>query len=75
MIDNLRALFPEDISDETAYHCSNFLYELALAFESSYFAQIREYHKSNEDFRNEMIEQNSAQSSMNEEQDLVDSEF
>ena len=43
MITNLHDLFPEGISDETAYHLVNFAMDLALALESHYFGQIRQY--------------------------------
>lgn len=51
---NLRDLFPEDISDETAYHLGNFLYELALAFEAIHLGQIMRYNKSRTDVSNKM---------------------
>ena len=51
---NLRDLFPEDISDETAYHLGNFLYELALAFEAIHLGQIIRYNKSRAYVINEM---------------------
>jgi len=51
---NIRDLFPEDISDETAYHLGNFLYELALAFEAIHLGQIMRYNKSRADVSNEM---------------------
>jgi hypothetical protein len=54
MRNTLRDLFPEDISDETAYHLGNFLYELALAFETAYFGQIRRYNKSRANLAKEM---------------------
>ena len=71
MTDNLRELFPEELSDETAYHLSTFLYELALAFESIYLGQIMRYHKSRTDFRHEMVQQNKAQD-INAEKDPGD---
>ena len=43
MITNLHDLFPEGISDETAYHLVNFTMDLALALESHYFGQIRRF--------------------------------
>ena len=46
MHDNLLDLLPDNLSDETAYQLSNFFYELALAFESIYFAKIMRYQKS-----------------------------
>jgi len=69
MTDNLRDLFPEDISDETAYHLGNFLHELAQAFESIHLEQIRRYNKARIDFSNELMKQNSDQS-MNAEKEL-----
>lgn len=50
----LRDLFPEDISDETASHLGNFLFELASAFETAYFGQIRRYNKSRTNLAKEM---------------------
>ena len=67
MTDNLRDLFPEDLSDEAAYHIGNFLYELAQVFESIHLGQIRRYSKSIADFHNEMMEQNDQ--GMNAEKD------
>jgi len=58
MSNNLRDLFPEGISDETAYHIGNFLYELAQAFESAHFGQIRRYTKSMTDMGHKMMDQN-----------------
>ena len=74
MTDNLRDLLPEDLSDETAYHFGNFLYELALAFESIYLGRIIRYNKSRTDFKNELMQQNNAQS-INAEKHLLDPEF
>jgi len=74
MSDSLRDLFPEDISDETAYHLGNFLYELAQAFESIHLGQIRRYKKARIDFSNELMKQNSDQS-MNAEKELQDPPF
>ena len=42
----LHELFSEKISDEAAYHLVNFLYDLALAIESIYLAEIMRYGKS-----------------------------
>lgn len=33
-------LLPKDISDETAYHLTNFMVDLALAIENHYFDQL-----------------------------------
>lgn len=74
MIDNLRDLFPEGISDETAYHLGNFLYELAQAFESIHLGQIKRYNKSRIDVSSELMKQNSDQS-MNAEKELQDHPF
>jgi hypothetical protein len=71
MNDNLRDLFAEEISDETAYHLGNFLYELALAFESAHLGQIKRYNKSRIELYNELITQNSNQS-VNGEKELQD---
>jgi hypothetical protein len=43
MIDNLRALLPEEISDESAYHLVNFFINLTAELESCYFAQMRRH--------------------------------
>ena len=43
MIDNLRALLPEEISDESAYHLVNFFINLTVELESYYFAQMRRH--------------------------------
>ena len=53
-MDNLRDLFPQDISDEAAYHIGNFLYELAFAFDNAYYAEISRYYQSEIDFAEEM---------------------
>lgn len=37
-------LFPDGISDETASVLSEFLYELAAAWENRYLTQLRRYH-------------------------------
>lgn len=50
MITNLQGLFPEGISDETAYHLVNFAMDLALALESHYFGQIRRFTNDNMSF-------------------------
>jgi hypothetical protein len=71
MNDNLRDLLEEEISDETAYHLGNFLYELALAFESIYLGQIRRYKQSKIELNNELITQNSNQG-VGEEEGLQD---
>ena len=42
-IDNLRALLPEEISDESAYHLVNFFMNLATELEAYCFAQMRRY--------------------------------
>ena len=73
MINNLRDLFAEEISDETASHLGNFLYELALAFESSYFGQIKRYNTSVIKVHKELMNQNNNQAqSMSEEEELQD---
>lgn len=43
MIKNINAIFPDEISDETAHYLVNFFMDLALTFESHYFSQIRRY--------------------------------
>jgi len=42
---NIRELFPDDLSDETAYHLVNFFYDFALAFESMYLGKVLRYQK------------------------------
>lgn len=42
-INNLRALLPEEISDESAYNLVNFFIDLTAELESCYFAQMRRY--------------------------------
>ena len=42
-IDNLRALLPEEISDESAYHLVNFFTNLTTELETYYFAQMRRH--------------------------------
>lgn len=39
----LHDILPKEISDETAFHLTNFAMDLALAIESHYFTQIRRY--------------------------------
>jgi hypothetical protein len=41
----LSDLLPEALSDEGAYHLVNFMFELALAAESQYLAQLMRYSK------------------------------
>ena len=41
----LNDLLPEALSDEGAYHLVNFMFELALATESQYLAQLMRYSK------------------------------
>jgi len=36
-------IFPNDITDETAFALCNFFHELALACESHYYVQLRRY--------------------------------
>lgn len=67
MKDTLRDLFPEEISDETAYHIGNFLHELAFAFDGIYYRNIRRYHQSEIDFTNEMRRESQR---LNGEEDL-----
>lgn len=47
MIENINAILPEEISDETAHHLVNFFMDLALALESRYYSQIMRYAKDN----------------------------
>jgi hypothetical protein len=42
---HLHDLLPEEISDETAVHLTNFVMDLALAIESHYFTQIMRYRR------------------------------
>lgn len=69
MTNNLRDLFAEEISDETAYQLGNFLYALALAFESAHLGQIKQYKKSKTELHNELMDQNS-NPPMNTEKEL-----
>lgn len=39
----LHDILPKEISDETAFHLTNFVMDLALAIESHYFTQIIRY--------------------------------
>jgi hypothetical protein len=43
MIINLYDLFPEEVSDETAFHIVNIFMDITSALESRYFAQVRRY--------------------------------
>lgn len=43
---NYRTLFPDDISDEAAYHLIDFFYNLALHFESIHLGKALRYEKS-----------------------------
>jgi len=64
MIDKLRDLFLEDISDETAYHMAIFFYDLAVAFESANFEKIRRHDQCQTDLGHELMKlahQNSEQ--------------
>ncbi len=61
MHDNLRDLFPENFSDETAHQLVNFFYELALAFESIHLGKIMRYQKSLSELRHDMVGQECAQ--------------
>jgi hypothetical protein len=46
MIDTMLSdLLPEKMSDEAAHRLVNFMFELALAVESYYFAQLMRYSK------------------------------
>lgn len=36
-------LFPEEVSDETAFHIVNIFMDLASVLESRYFSQVRRY--------------------------------
>lgn len=40
---NLQDLLPEKISDESAYHLTTFLMNLALELQSYYFVQLRRH--------------------------------
>jgi len=42
----LKELLPEQLSDEAAYHLSNFIMALATAFDDIYFAQTLRYIRS-----------------------------
>jgi len=45
MSSDIRELFPDDLSDETAYHLVHFFYDFALAFESMYLGKVLRYQK------------------------------
>ena len=46
MIDTkLIDILPKKISDETAYHLTNFIVDLALAIENHYFDQLMRFSK------------------------------
>ena len=46
MIDTkLIDILPKEISDETAYHLTNFMVDLALAIENHYFDQLMRFSK------------------------------
>lgn len=47
MITDLNELFPQSISDETAYQLSEFFMALALKIESHYYSQIIRYIREN----------------------------
>ena len=46
-------LLPEQLSDETAYHLVNFMFELSHRLESLYFDQLRRYDRNLENERNQ----------------------
>ena len=58
MNDPFQNLFAKEMSDETVSHLSDFLYDLALAFESHYYSQIKRYHKSIYELREDLMDQN-----------------
>lgn len=68
MHDNLRDLFPDDFSDETAHHLVNFFYELALAFESIHLGKVMRYQKSLIELRDDLANQNDAQGQRKEDE-------
>lgn len=41
-----RELFPDDLSDEAAFHLINFFYNLALLFEGMHLGKAMRYQKS-----------------------------
>ncbi len=47
MSTDLYDLFPEEISDETAFHLVNFFINIASELESHYFTQMRRYINDN----------------------------
>lgn len=57
MSEDIRNLFPDDISDEAVYHLVNFFYKLALTVESIHLGQLMRYEKSQIDLRHELINQ------------------
>jgi len=57
-IDNLRALLPEEISDESAYHLVNFFMNLATELETYYFAQMRRHINDSKPVKSQKYYQN-----------------
>ena len=43
MLDHLRAILPDEISDEAAYQLSNFAMDIATALDEIYFGQSLRY--------------------------------
>ena len=75
MHDNLRALLPDDLSDETAHHLVNFFYELALAFESIHLGKIMRHQKSLIELRDELVNQDCTHEQQYEKEELQDPPF
>jgi hypothetical protein len=46
MIDHIRAILPEELSDEAAFILTNFVMEVATALDEIYFAQSLRYMRS-----------------------------
>ena len=67
MNDNIRDLFSEYISDETAHYLCNFFYELALVFEATHLGEIMRYQKSQVKLSDERSNQNHLKEKVSEE--------
>jgi hypothetical protein len=68
MHDNLRELFPDNFSDETAHQLVNFFYELALAFESIHLGKVMRYQKSLIQSKDDLVNQIGSQRAQKEEE-------
>jgi len=71
---DLYEILPEEISDADAAHLADIFMELAVAIESHYYAQIKRYNKSLEEFADEMRKQ-SREQNMDTEEELQDDDL